>query len=154
MHSHPLERLVTEADLTDDVDIHKNPLTWKRDRRYNMDYTVQGCGISMANALEIPQSCSKPSYDDVIKWKHFPRYWPFVRGIHRSPVNSPHKGQWRRALMFSWIGAGTNGWANHWDALWGHCNGYGIRIVWCNVWHSSSRYHWCQELIYTQFTTG
>ena len=21
--------------------------------------------------------------DDVIKWKHFPRYWPFVRGIHR-----------------------------------------------------------------------
>ena len=32
-----------------------------------------------------------PSHDDVIKWKHFPRYWPFVRGIHRSPVNSPHK---------------------------------------------------------------
>ena len=31
--------------------------------------------------------------DDVIKWKHFPRYWPFVRGIHRSPVNSPHKDQ-------------------------------------------------------------
>ena len=33
------------------------------------------------------------SHDDVIKWKHFPRYWPFVRGIHRSPVNSTHKGQ-------------------------------------------------------------
>ena len=31
--------------------------------------------------------------DDVIKWKHSPRNWPFVRGIHRSPVNSPHKGQ-------------------------------------------------------------
>ena len=42
------------------------------------------------------------SHDDVIKWKHIPRYWPFVRGIHRSPVNSPHKGQWRKALMFSW----------------------------------------------------
>ena len=28
---------------------------------------------------------------DVIKWKHLPRYWPFVRGIHRSPVNSPKK---------------------------------------------------------------
>ena len=27
-------------------------------------------------------------HDDVIKWKHFPRYWPFVRGIPRSPVNS------------------------------------------------------------------
>ena len=42
-------------------------------------------------------------HDDVIKWKHFPRNWPFVRGIHRSPVNSPHKGQWRGALMFSLI---------------------------------------------------
>ena len=40
---------------------------------------------------------------DVIKWKHFPRYWPFVRGIHRSPVNSPLKGQWRGGLMFSLI---------------------------------------------------
>ena len=40
------------------------------------------------------------SHDDVIKWKHFPRYWPFVRRIHRSPVNSPYKGQWRGALMF------------------------------------------------------
>ena len=39
-------------------------------------------------------------HDDVIKWKHFPRYWPFVRGILRSPVNSPHKGQWRGALVF------------------------------------------------------
>ena len=28
-------------------------------------------------------------HDDVIKWKQFPRYWPFVRGIHRAPVNSP-----------------------------------------------------------------
>ena len=34
--------------------------------------------------------------NDVIKWKHFPRYWPFVRGIHRSPVNSPHRGLWYR----------------------------------------------------------
>ena len=43
------------------------------------------------------------SHDDVIKWKHFPRYWPFVREIHRSPVNFPHKGQWRGALMFTLI---------------------------------------------------
>ena len=32
-------------------------------------------------------------HDDVIKWKHFPRYWPSVRGIQRSQVKSPHKGQ-------------------------------------------------------------
>ena len=40
------------------------------------------------------------SHDDVIIWKHFLRHWPFVRGIHRSPVNSPHKGQWHRALIW------------------------------------------------------
>ena len=32
------------------------------------------------------------SHDDVIKWKHFPCNWPFVRGLHRSPMNSGHKG--------------------------------------------------------------
>ena len=56
------------------------------------------------------------SHDDVIKWKHFPRYWPFVKGIHRAPMDSPHKGQWREALMFSLIGTRTNGWANTRDA--------------------------------------
>ena len=53
------------------------------------------------------------THDDVIKWKHFPRYWPFVRGIHRSPVNSLHKGQWRGALMFTLICARINGWINN-----------------------------------------
>ena len=43
-------------------------------------------------------------------------YWPFVRGIHQSPVNSPHKGQWRGALMFSLIWARTNICANIRDA--------------------------------------
>ena len=47
--------------------------------------------------------CTGASHDDVIKWKQFPRYWPFVRGIHWSPVNSFHKGQWRGALVFSLI---------------------------------------------------
>ena len=42
-------------------------------------------------------------HGDVIKWKRFPRYWPFVRGIHRWPVNSPPKGQRREAFMFSLI---------------------------------------------------
>ena len=52
-------------------------------------------------------------HDDVIKWKHFPRYWPFV---HRSPVNSPHKGQWRGALMFTLICARINIWVNNREA--------------------------------------
>ena len=54
-------------------------------------------------------------HDDVIKWKHFPRYWPFVRGLHRSQRILPRKGQWRGALMFSLICSWTNGW-RHRDA--------------------------------------
>ena len=56
------------------------------------------------------------SHDDIIKWKHFPRYWSFVQGIHRSPVNSPHKGQWRGTLLFSLICAWINGWVNNSEA--------------------------------------
>ena len=55
-------------------------------------------------------------HDYVIKRKHLPRYWPSVRGIHRSPVNSPHKGQWRGALMFSLIWTWINGWVNNGEA--------------------------------------
>ena len=51
-------------------------------------------------------------HDDVIEWKHFPRYWPSVRGVHRSPVTSPHKGQWRGALIFHSIYAWINGCVN------------------------------------------
>ena len=55
-------------------------------------------------------------HDDVIKWKHFPRNWPFVRGIHRSPVNSLHKGQWRGALIISLICVWINDWVNNREA--------------------------------------
>ena len=50
-------------------------------------------------------------------WCHqmetFSRYWPFVQGIHRSSVNSPNKGQWRGALVFSLICTWINGWVNN-----------------------------------------
>ena len=49
----------------------------------------------------------------VIKWKYFPRYWPFVWGIHRSPVNSPHNGQWRGASVFSLMCDWISGWVNN-----------------------------------------
>ena len=41
----------------------------------------------------------------------FARYWPFVRGIHLTLVDSPHKRQRRAALMFSFIYGWVNGWA-------------------------------------------
>ena len=53
-------------------------------------------------------------------WRHqmetFPRYWPFVRGIHRSLVDSLHKGQWHGTLSFTLICSSTNGWANSGDS--------------------------------------
>ena len=72
--------------------------------------------------------------DDVIKWKHFSRYWPFVQGIHRSPVNFPRKSQWRGALMFSlicawikWLNKQPWGWWFEMPScpLWCHCNDIG-----------------------------
>ena len=36
--------------------------------------------------------------------------------VYRSPVKSPHKGQWRRSLMFSFILAWINGWVNNREA--------------------------------------
>ena len=69
--------------------------------------------------------------DDVIKWKHFPRYWPFVRGIHRSSVNSHHKSQWRGALVFSLICARINGWVNNSEAgdLRRHRTHYDVTVM-------------------------
>ena len=55
----------------------------------------------------------------------------FVRGIHRSPVNSSHKGQWRDALMFSLIGAWINGRVNNGETgdLKRHRTQYGVIII-------------------------
>ena len=71
-------------------------------------------------------------HDDVIKWKHFPRHWPLVQGIHRSLANSPHKGQWHWALMISlictWINCGVN---NHKAGdLRRHRAHYDVTVMW------------------------
>ena len=73
---------------------------------------------------------TKFTLHDVIKWKHSLRYWRIVRGIHWSPVNSPHKDQWRGAcLICGW----TNGWVNNRDAgdLRYHCTHYDVTVMLC-----------------------
>ena len=81
--------------------------------------------------------------DDVMKWKYVPRYWPFVRGIHRSLVNSPYKGQCRRALMFSLICAWPNGWVNNQyaDDLRRYRAHYDVTVIWCRIVIQWSGYH-------------
>ena len=87
----------------------------------------------LAIAMTLGNNTRFYRHDDVIKWKHIPRNWPFVRGIHRTPMNSPHKGQRRGALMFSLICVWINGWVNNHEAgdlrcyrrsgpLWRHRN--------------------------------
>ena len=68
---------------------------------------------------------------DVIKWKHLLRHWPFVRGIHRWPVNSPHKGLWRGTLIFPLICAWINGWVNNHEAGDLKCDGahYDVTVM-------------------------
>ena len=77
-----------------------------------------------------------------MKWKYFPRYWPFVRGIHRSPVNSPHKGQWRRALMFSLICEWINSWVNNRVAvdLRRHGAHYDLIVMFCFSWLATTKF--------------
>ena len=75
--------------------------------------------------------CTSQSHDDFIKWKHTPRYCPFVWGSRWPLVNSLHKGQWRRALMFSLISAWLNGRVNNHEAgdLRCHCTHYDIVVM-------------------------
>ena len=57
-------------------------------------------------------------------------YWPFLRIIHRTPVDYPHKCQWRGALMFSLICVNkrlNKQSERRWfemplHSLWCHCN--------------------------------
>ena len=57
--------------------------------------------FAFTNLNEMEKRFVRTLHDGVIKWKHFPRNWPFVWGIHRSPVDSLYNGQRRRALIFS-----------------------------------------------------
>ena len=92
-------------------------------------------------------------HGDVIKWKHFPRYWPFVRGIHRSPVNSPHKGQWSGALMFSLIFVLIYVWVNNREAgdLRRYCAHYDVTVMMIR-WMLSICVLWCFAVFWYRLT--
>ena len=93
----------------------------------------------LRNLVAVVAALLPSHHDDVSKWKHFPCHWPFVRGIQRSPVNSPHKGQWRGALVFSFICSRINGWVNNGEAgdLRCHRAHYDVTVM---TWQISRRY--------------
>ena len=82
--------------------------------KFESNYTNGHFLYASSNSGKFNLQHVRLSHDDVTKWKHFPRYWLFVRGIHQSPVNSPHTAQWCGAFMFSLIC--LNGWVNNGEA--------------------------------------
>ena len=80
------------------------------------------------------------NHDEVIKWKPFPRYWPFVWGIYWLPVTSPRKGQWCEALMFSLIYVWTNSWVNNRSVgdLRRHRDHYDVIVMMPLIYYSST----------------
>ena len=74
------------------------------------------------------------NYHDVIKWKHSPCHWPFVRGTHGSPVNFPGKDKSH--------GASINGWVNNRGTgdLGRHRVHYDVILMILKFW-------WCHSLI-------
>ena len=81
------------SDATSWVEISINP---SRCRCFIVFGTLPWCSLK----CYVARGSVWNYHHDVIKWKHFPRYWPFVRGNHRSLVDSSHKGQCWGALMF------------------------------------------------------
>ena len=82
---------------------------------------------------------------------HFPLCWPFVRGIHRSPVNSPHKGQCRGAFIFSLICVWTNDWVNNREAdnLKRYRTHYDVIVMIGDllaIWHQATKISWLRRL--------
>ena len=105
-----------------DIDPAQYLYTFQRMSQTQYRVSVNAENEMGSNASLTPETVVIPGegegkcHDDVIKWKHFPRYWQFVRGIHRSTVNSPHKGQWRGPVMFSLICVWMDGWVNNREA--------------------------------------
>ena len=73
-------------------------------------------------------------HDNVIKWKHFLRYWPFVWAIHRSPKNYPYKGKWSGALLHYLICAWINGWINNRRAGDLRCHSAHYDVIAMKLW--------------------
>ena len=123
---------------------------------------LHGSTNSTLNTLR-PRQISQTTFlhDDIIKWRHFPRYWPFVRRIHRGPVDSPHKGQWRGALMMYLICVSTNGWVNNRDAgdLRRHHAHYDVTVMkyifWKkkDIWISVNSTNFCSQGSNSQYSS-
>ena len=84
----------------------------------------------------------------IIWWCHqmetFSALLALCEGIHRSPVDSPHKGQWSGVLMFYLIW--TNSWPNDRDTgdLRRHRAYYDVTVMWETSHYFNRQIAFCQ----------
>ena len=143
---------------------------WKWKCTRNLDKVTQERKISHLTCLVLV------SWSSFLVWNHwamfmnyewiimtssngiFPRYWSFLRVIHRSPVNSPHKGQWRGTLIFCLICVRINGWEKNHEArdLGRHRAHYDVIVIridqpkWTrnevHIWYGRPIFNHCDPL--------
>ena len=81
---------------------HSHHISWRSTHFLHLNFLFSWCRHQMETC-----SASLAFVRGIHRW---------LRGIHWSPVNSPHPDQWRGALMFSLICAWTNGSVKNQDA--------------------------------------
>ena len=116
---------------------HRSPLEFHIIVIQSMFFSRKNMAIVMICSFDVFY-CSKCIHDDVIKWKHFPRNWPFVRGIHRSRWISHTKASDVELWCFLWSAVWINGWVNNREAgdLRRHRGHYDVNVMFhflCNV---------------------
>ena len=107
---------------------------------HNLWHMIIAFCITQSLFLWLPYQCFT-THDEVIKWKHFPHYWTFVRGIHRSVVEFPSQrpvmqnfdvffdlrlNKCLRKQSWCWWFEMPSSW------LWCHCNLW-YRVYQCHV---------------------
>ena len=122
-------------------------MTWKNDPHYwpfvgGIQWIPlrkgQWCGVLTVSLLLVWICCLTNSryVDDFRRQETFPCYWSFVRGIHRRPVNSSHKGPVMRKISpvdVSWSSSSS------WYRCYRHYHHSHIILYqhtnWVGLWH-------------------
>ena len=81
---------------------------------------------------------------DVIKWEQLLCYWPFVRGIYRSPVDSPHEGHKELWCLLWSVPEQTNEQTIEMPVIWDAIAHYDVTVIyWLNInWSSQHQSQW------------
>ena len=80
----------------------ENSICDQSERHNHGNYCCLSSPSSKLNKQKwVIDSLSSHCHGDIITWKHFPHYRPFLLGINRSAADSLNKGQWCGALMSS-----------------------------------------------------